>query len=89
MVDALCKSTGSILSSGLTTVIGFLALVLMRFQIGPDLGLALAKGVALSLITVFVFMPALILAVHRLLDKTRHRTILPQLLKNLAGLSAG
>ncbi|MFR8333063.1 MAG: efflux RND transporter permease subunit [Oscillospiraceae bacterium] len=59
MVDALCKSTGSILSSGLTTVIGFLALVLMRFQIGPDLGLALAKGVALSLITVFVFMPAL------------------------------
>lgn len=44
MVDALCKSTGSILSSGLTTVIGFLALVLMRFQIGPDLGLALAKA---------------------------------------------
>ena len=81
MVDALCKSTGSILSSGLTTVIGFLALVLMRFQIGPDLGLALAKGVALSLITVFVFMPALILAVHRLLDKTRHRTILPNFSK--------
>ena len=42
MVDALCRSTGSILSSGLTTVIGFLALVLMQFQIGPDLGLALA-----------------------------------------------
>lgn len=81
MVDALCKSTDSILSSGLTTVIGFLALVLMRFQIGPDLGLALAKGVALSLITVFVFMPALILAVHRLLDKTRHRTILPNFSK--------
>ena len=40
MVEALCKSTGSILSSGLTTVIGFLALVLMQFQIGPDLGLA-------------------------------------------------
>ena len=34
MVDALCRSTGSILSSGLTTVIGFLALVLMQFQIG-------------------------------------------------------
>ena len=49
MVDALCRSTGSILSSGLTTVIGFLALVLMQFQIGPDLGLALAKGVVLSL----------------------------------------
>ena len=57
MVDALCRSTGSILSSGLTTVIGFLALVLMQFQIGPDLGLALAKGVVLSLVTVFTFMP--------------------------------
>lgn len=44
MVNALCRSTSSILSSGLTTVIGFLALVFMRFGIGPDLGLALAKG---------------------------------------------
>ena len=48
MVDALCRSTGSILSCGLTTVIGFLALVRMQFQIGPDLGLALAKGVVLE-----------------------------------------
>ena len=75
MVDALMKSTTSILSSGLTTVIGFLALVLMQFRIGPDLGLALAKGVALSLITVFVFMPDLILVTYRLLDKTRHREL--------------
>lgn len=44
MVEALTKSASSILSSGLTTVIGFAALVLMQFQIGPDLGLALAKG---------------------------------------------
>lgn len=77
MVDALMKSTTSILSSGLTTVIGFLALVLMQFRIGPDLGLALAKGVALSLITVFVFMPDLILVTYRLLDKTRHRELVP------------
>lgn len=41
MVNALCKSTTSILSSGLTTVIGFLALIMMQFRIGPDLGLAL------------------------------------------------
>lgn len=77
MVDALCKSTGSILSSGLTTVIGFLALVLMQFKIGPDLGLALAKGVAISLITVFTFMPALILTVYKALDRTRHRSLMP------------
>ena len=77
MVDALCKSTGSILSSGLTTVIGFLALVLMQFQIGPDLGLALAKGVVLSLVTVFTFMPALTLAAYPWMDKTHHRPLLP------------
>lgn len=77
MVDALCKSTTSILSSGLTTVIGFVALVFMRFGIGPDLGLALAKGIAISLIVVFVFMPVLILAMHRLLQKTRHRPLTP------------
>lgn len=77
MVDALCKSTSSILSSGLTTVIGFLALVLMQFRIGPDLGLALAKGVAISLVTVFVFMPALVLTVYKLLDQTRHKRLLP------------
>ena len=77
MVEALTKSTGSILSSGLTTVIGFLALVLMQFRIGPDLGLALAKGVALSLFTVFTFMPALVVAACPLLDKTQHRPLLP------------
>ncbi len=77
MVQALTMSTTSILSSGLTTVIGFLALCLMQFQIGPDLGLALAKGVALSLITVFTFMPALILCTYKLIDKTQHRSLMP------------
>lgn len=77
MVQALTMSTSSILSSGLTTVIGFLALCLMQFQIGPDLGLALAKGVALSLITVFTFMPALILRTYKLIDKSQHRSFMP------------
>lgn len=77
MVNALCKSTSSILSSGLTTVIGFLALCLMRFQIGPDLGLALAKGILISLITVFVFMPVFILYTYKLIDKTGHRSFMP------------
>lgn len=77
MVDALCKSTSSILSSGLTTVIGFAALIFMRFGIGPDLGLALAKGVAISLISVFIFMPPLILALQKPLQKLRHRPLLP------------
>ena len=77
MCRALCKSTSSILSSGLTTVIGFLALLFMRFQIGPDLGRALAKGIGISLLTVFVFMPGLILFCYKLMDKTAHRSFLP------------
>lgn len=77
MVSALCKSTSSILSSGLTTVIGFAALCLMRFRLGPDLGLVLAKGVAISLITVFVFMPSLLLYTYKLIDKTHHRAFVP------------
>ena len=77
MVDALCKSTGSIASSGLTTVIGFLALIFMRFGIGPDLGLALAKGVAISLVSVFVFMPSLILLTYKWMEKTSHRPFVP------------
>lgn len=77
MVNALCKSTSSILSSGLTTVIGFLALVLMQFRLGPDLGLALAKGIAISLITVFLFMPCLVLSTYKWLDKTEHKDFMP------------
>lgn len=79
MTEALCKSVSSILSSGLTTVIGFLALVLMRFQIGPDLGLALAKGVAISLITVFVFTPSITLVAHKWIDRSRHRRLVPEM----------
>ena len=75
--EALTKSASSILSSGLTTVIGFAALVLMQFQIGPDLGLALAKGVAFSLLTVFTFVPALVVTALPWMDKTCHKPLLP------------
>lgn len=77
MLKALSMSTSSILSSGLTTVIGFLALCLMKFQLGSDLGRALAKGILISLITVFVFMPVLILVSHTWIDKLEHRPLLP------------
>ena len=77
MVEALCKSTSSILSSGLTTVIGFAALLLMQFRLGVDLGMALAKGVAICLLTVFLLTPSLTLVTYRLIDKTRHRSFMP------------
>jgi len=77
MRKALVKSVSSIMSSGLTTVIGFLALAFMRFRIGPDLGYALAKGIAISLIVVFIFMPGLILMAAPYMDKTKHKPFMP------------
>ena len=77
MINALCKSTSSILSSGLTTIIGFAALILMRFKIGPDMGIAMAKAITLSLITVFVLFPVVLLYFYPLIDKTRHKYIVP------------
>lgn len=81
MLDSMCKSTSSIASSGLTTVIGFLALVLMQFRLGPDLGLALAKGVGISLVSVFTFLPALLLLTYKGIDKTQHKPFVPSFKK--------
>lgn len=77
MVEALDASFSSILSSALTTIIGFLALVFMQFKIGPDLGLALAKGVFISLITVFALAPIIILHFDKHIDKTSHKRFIP------------
>lgn len=79
MVDALTLSSSSIMSSGLTTVIGFIALATMRFLLGADLGLALSKGVAISLITTLVFMPGVILGTYKWIEKTQHRRLIPSL----------
>ena len=81
MKEALKLSTSSILSSGLTTVIGFLALATMKFLLGADLGLALSKGVAISLLTSLVFMPGLILETYKLMEKTTHRSFMPSFRK--------
>ena len=77
MKEALRLTTSSIMSSGLTTVIGFLALATMRFLLGADLGLALSKGVAISLITTLVFMPGLILSLQDLMERTSHISFMP------------
>ena len=85
MIEAVKQSVGSILSSGLTTVTGFLALVLMRFKIGPDMGWVMSKAIVLSLVSVLCFLPALAISTYRLIDKTQHRTFVPKFDK-FAGL---
>lgn len=70
MVNAMKKSYTSILSSGLTTILGFLALTLMRFKIGPDLGTVLAKGIVFSLLSVMFLLPVLTIYTYKIIDKT-------------------
>ena len=77
MTEALALSSSSILSSGFTTVIGFVSLATMKFLIGRDLGFALAKGVAICLIVTLTFMPGVILSMYRLVEKTVHRSFMP------------
>lgn len=77
MCAAVKQSVGSILSSGLTTVTGFLALVFMAFEIGPDLGWAMSKAILLSLISVLCFLPALAITACPLIDRTKHRALTP------------
>lgn len=78
---AIKESFVSIAASAATTVLGFLALVFMRFGIGSDLGMNLVKGVALSYISAVVFLPALTLCCVKLLDKTTHKRIIPEIKK--------
>ena len=77
MVLAVKKSTASILSSGLTTVTGFAALILMQFKIGPDMGWVMAKAILFSLIAVLVLLPAAAICTYKLIDKTHHRPFIP------------
>lgn len=81
MVEAVKQSTGSVLSSGLTTVTGFAALILMRFKIGPDMGYVMAKAIVFSLICVLCFLPALAISTYKLIDKTQHRPFYPDFYK--------
>ena len=49
MINAIDAAINSIFASSLTTVVGFLALVSMKFTIGFDMGLVLAKGLCSAL----------------------------------------
>lgn len=77
MVSALKKSSSSILASGVTTVVGFVVLTIMRFRIGYDIGIVLTKGVVISLLTVLFFMPSLILRFYPLIERLRHKNWMP------------
>ena len=74
MKEALYQSFKAISSSSVTTIVGLIALVFMSFTIGKDLGFVLAKGVLLSLISIFFCLPALLLIFDNLILKSKKKT---------------
>ena len=79
LIEALSHSIVEISSSCFTTVAGLLALTLMQFRLGYDLGIVLAKGILCSMLTVFLLMPALISLTSRAIEKTRHKSFVPDI----------
>ncbi len=77
LTNAINEALNSIFASSLTTIVGFLVLCFMKFSIGFDMGVVLAKGIVISLLTVVFFMPAMILRMTNLIDRTAHRSFLP------------
>ncbi|HHU03090.1 MAG TPA: MMPL family transporter [Christensenellaceae bacterium] len=81
MEEAMVQSASSIASSAMTTVFGFLALMLMEFKIGKDMGGVLAKGVLLSYLSVMILLPAVAISYTNLIDKTTHKPFMPSFTK--------
>ncbi|MCM1126078.1 MAG: MMPL family transporter [Lachnospiraceae bacterium] len=76
-IAALSKAIPEISSSSLTTISGLAALAFMHFGIGLDLATVLIKAILLSLLSVFTLMPGLLMLFSNLIDKSRHRKLLP------------
>lgn len=79
MVVAICKTSSSILSSSLTTIAGFLAMCTMTLTLGMDIGIVMAKGVALGVLSTLIILPALIIYFDRWIEKSRHPVLIPHM----------
>lgn len=78
MAHAISATLTSVVGSSITTIAGFLALCFMSFTLGRDLGIVMAKGVLLGVLSCVTVLPSLILLLDKPLQKTRHRSILPK-----------
>lgn len=79
MAHAISATLTSVVGSSITTIAGFLALCFMSFTLGRDLGIVMAKGVLLGVLSCVTVLPSLILLLDKPLKKTRHRSILPKM----------
>lgn len=87
MVSAICLTSTSIVSSSLTTIAGFLAMCAMSLKLGSDIGIVMAKGVALGVISTLTILPALIMYFDKIIEKSVHPVITPKMHKVAGGVT--
>ena len=78
-VAALSKAIPEISASSLTTISGLASLTLMHFRLGYDMGIVLIKAIVMSMLSVFLLMPGLLVLFSKLIDKTHHRSFVPKI----------
>ena len=86
MALAIKETLTSVVGSSITTVAGFAALCFMTFTLGRDLGLVMAKGVVFGVIGCVTVLPALILVFDKPLQRTKHRSLIPDMTKFSKGI---
>jgi len=79
VIIALSKAIPEISASSMTTIGGLVAMMFMQFKIGPDMGICLIKAILLALMAVFLLMPGLLVLFGPLMDKTKHKKLLPDI----------
>lgn len=79
IIVALSKAIPEISGSSLTTVGGLIAMTFMQYKMGPDLGIVLIKAIVLSLCSVFLLMPGVIMLFAKLMDTTKHKNFVPDI----------
>ena len=87
MASAISKTLTSVVGSSITTVAGFAALCFMTFTLGRDLGIVMAKGVIFGVIGCVTVLPSLILVLDKPLQKTKHRSLIPNMKKFAGGIT--
>lgn len=79
MIVSLSKAIPEIAGSSLTTIGGLVAMMFMQYRMGSDMGIVLIKSIFLSLMSVFLLMPGIIMLFAKLMDKTKHKSFIPQI----------
>ncbi len=86
MATAIHDTLTSVIGSSITTVAGFAALCFMTFTLGRDLGLVMAKGVIFGVLGCVTVLPSMILLLDKPLQKTKHRSLIPNMNKFAKGI---